>query len=352
MPPSAGVRPPLQWLEPGFHPTYARLLCSMLRSRGVDIAPILAGSGLSWDGLIKGNAGINFVQIRHIIQAALEFSNTPALGLVLGSATPASAHGPVGYAALAAQDVAQALSLFGTYARLRIGALDLRMVQECEGEGEQICRIVMREQFDLADVRIFICEASLVVIVRLLETILGQSLPQLTYYLPYPAPAWQGEYGHHLAGTCQFDATCLEIRLPGALLHAPCLTADPQALAWARKDCEHGLAQLQREGDITQQVRLRLMDCDGNYPTSSALALDLNMSLRTLVRKLARQGTSYQALLDEARKELAQWYLQHTNYPVERIAERLGYQDTSNFSRCFKRWFGVTPSQARQQSLI
>jgi AraC-like DNA-binding protein len=356
---------PVQWLEPTFHPTYARLLCNMLRARGVDIGQILANSGLSWDALVQGNDGINFVQIRHIIQTALRVSETPALGLVLGSATPASAHGAVGYAALAAQDVAQALTLLGSYARLRIGALDLRLVYvdgQVDGQARwhanahvneranaPICRIVMREQFDLADARIFICEAALVVIVRLLETILGQRLPQLEYRLPYPKPAWHGEYAHHLDGTCCFDAACLEIRLPTTLLHAPCLTADPHALASARKDCEQGLAQLQRADNISQQVRRHLADCNGNYPGSSALARALNMSLRTLVRKLAHHGTSYQALLDEARKESAQWYLQHTGHTVETIAERLGYRDTSNFSRCCKRWFGVTPSQVRQQ---
>ncbi len=345
MAPQAGMQAGVQWLEPTFHPTYARLLCTMLRAQGADISQILAGSGLSWDALVQGNQGINFVQIRHIVAQALRISHTPALGLVLGSATPASAHGAVGYAALAAKDVAQALSLLSAYAKLRIGALDLHVVPE----NEQVCRIVMREQFDLADARIFICESALVVIVRLLETILGQRLPQLHYRLPYPAPAWQSDYAHHLDGVCSFDAACLEIRMPTALLAAPCLTADPHALASARKDCEQGLAQLQREGDITQQVRLRFMDCDGNYPDSSTLAAELNMSLRTLVRKLARQGSSYQVLLDEARKEAAQWHLQHTNYPVERIAERLGYRDTSNFSRCCKRWFGLTPGQLRQQ---
>ncbi|MEN9867883.1 MAG: hypothetical protein RL748_3473, partial [Pseudomonadota bacterium] len=256
-------------------------------------------------------------------------------------------HGAVGYAALAAKDVAQALNLLGLYARLRVGALDLRVLQT----QDNICRIVLREQFDLADTRIFICEAALVIIVRLLETILGQRLPQLAYRLPYPAPAWQAEYANHLDGTCSFDAACLEIRLPANLLHAPCLTADPQALASARKDCEQALAQLQGDADILQQVRLRLSACDGNYPSSSALAQELNMSLRTMVRKLAQHSSNYQTLLDEARKEMAQWYLQNTGYTVENIAERLGYQDTSNFSRCCKRWFGLTAGQVRQQKL-
>ncbi len=336
------MRPPLQWLEPAFHPTYARLLCTMLRVRGVDIAQLPTGTGLTWDRLLDGNRSMNFVQIRQLILAALQVTGTPSLGLALGSATQAAAHGAVGYAALASKDVAQGLELIGRYAKLRSRALDLRV--ETDGD---VCRILMREQFDLADVRIFLLETSLVVIVRMLEAMLGQRLPQLQYRLPYPAPAWAAEYAAHLDGALCFDAACLEIRLPAALLHAPCLTADPAACASARKDCEQGLAQLLQEGDITHQVRLRFLDCEGDYPSAAAMATALHMSVRTLIRKLDLHGVNYQTLRDEARKELAQWYLQHTSYPVERIAERLGYRDTSNFSRSFRRWFDVTPKQYR-----
>ncbi len=337
---------PARWFEPSFHPTYARLLCNLLRNYGADVESVLAHSGLDWATLVQGNERISFVQIRAIIQAAIRTAPIPGLGLVLGSATPASAHGAVGYAALAAKDVAQALTLLGLYAKLRIGALDLQVVPD-----RARSRIVMREQFDLAEVRVFVCESVMVVLVRLLETILGQRLPQLEYYFPYPQPDWHAEYARHLDGVCHFDAACLEIRLPQALLLAPCLTADPQALASACKDCEQGLAQLASGADIVKQVRARLAACNGNYPSSTMLAAELNMSLRTLVRKLAQHDTSYSALLDEARKTLAQWYLQHTLHPVERVAERLGYRDTSNFSRCCKRWFGQTPGQLRALSV-
>ena len=342
------MRPPLQWLQPAFHPAYARLLCTMIRVRGGDVTQLLAGTGLSWEALMEDNRGISFVRIRQIIRAAQQVSQTPALGLVLGSATQAAAHGAPGYAALAARDVAQALALLSSYARLRTSALELRLL--AFDERDAFCRIQLRELFDLGDVRMFILEATLVVIVRLLEAMLGQRLPQLEYCLPWPAPAWAGEYAAHLDGRCRFDAAGLEIRLPAALLHAPCLTFDAAALTSARKDCEVALAQLARADDITHQVRLRFLDCEGDYPDCPAMAARLNMSVRTLVRKLAKQGSSYQMLLDEARKESAQWYLQHTDYPVERIAERLGYRDTSNFSRCFRRWFGVTPKQMRDGS--
>ena len=59
-------------------------------------------------------------------------------------------------------------------------------------------------------------------------------------------------------------------------------------------------------------------------------------------------GTTFQQLLDAARKQRALWMLVHTAEPVEEIASRLGYVDTSNFSRTVRRWFGATPRELRE----
>jgi AraC-like DNA-binding protein len=73
------------------------------------------------------------------------------------------------------------------------------------------------------------------------------------------------------------------------------------------------------------------------------------MSIRTFIRRLKNEGTSYQTLVDEVRREIASWLIRDKSLSVERVAERLGYQDTSNFSRVFKRWFNDTPSAYRKR---
>jgi AraC-like DNA-binding protein len=141
----------------------------------------------------------------------------------------------------------------------------------------------------------------------------------------------------------------MELRFPHALLELPCLTADPHGYASAVRECEKTLTQLLGEGNVLQQVRARLQGRSDGLPTCEVMAAELHMSSRTLLRRLKQHGTSYQALLDEVRKEQAQWYLQHTARSVESIAEALGYHDTSNFSRSFRRWFGVPPSAFRRR---
>ena len=123
------------------------------------------------------------------------------------------------------------------------------------------------------------------------------------------------------------------------------LASDPLATTIPPRDREPGAAA---SASVAQRVRERLQGVEGEaYPTLAALAADFAMSPRTLIRRLKAEGTRYQALQDELRQQRALWYLQHTRDPVEAIAARLGYEDTSNFSRTFRRWFGVTPSDVR-----
>lgn len=77
------------------------------------------------------------------------------------------------------------------------------------------------------------------------------------------------------------------------------------------------------------------------------IAEQLNLSLRSLQRRLRDEQTSYQQLLDETRLELALQYINRTRLTVSQIAPLLGFSDSSNFNRAFKRWLGISPSKYR-----
>jgi len=333
-----------QWLPPAFHPSYVRLLCVLLRRYGIATCELLSGTGLDWERLIGSGRGIGVAQIRPLVHTALRLSGRPALGLEFGAAIPVSAHGPVGYAAIASKDIRQALDVIVRYGRVRGSALEFRQTRS-----DTHVHLQVRECIDLGDARIPVLESVLVVLVKLLESLAGDAMEEMACALPYPEPPWSDAYRARLAGPIRFGAACMELSLPNALLELPCLTADPLGHASAVRECDKALAQLLGEGDVVQQVRARLQGRSGSLPGCAEMAAELHMSARTLMRRLKQHGISYQALLDEVRKEQAQWYLRHTARSVESIAEALGYLDTSNFSRSFRRWFGVPPSTFRQQ---
>ena len=86
-------------------------------------------------------------------------------------------------------------------------------------------------------------------------------------------------------------------------------------------------------------------------PRQSLIARELNLSLRSLQRKLAQSGTSFSEVLNQVRNEMACHYLKSPRHQVITIAYLLGFSDPSNFSRAFKRWNGESPYHYRQKNL-
>ncbi len=84
-------------------------------------------------------------------------------------------------------------------------------------------------------------------------------------------------------------------------------------------------------------------------PNASDIASVLNMSPRTLHRKLTTEDTSFQQLKDDFRKELAVHYMNRPELSIDAIAALMGFQDNSAFYRSFKKWTGVSPGQFRTQ---
>jgi AraC-like DNA-binding protein len=83
-------------------------------------------------------------------------------------------------------------------------------------------------------------------------------------------------------------------------------------------------------------------------PSAPAVALELGLQPRTLNKYLAKTGTGFNKMLEDARYERAQIMLRDPALPVVSVAWSLGYADASAFSRAFRRWSGVTPSEWRE----
>jgi AraC-like DNA-binding protein len=112
--------------------------------------------------------------------------------------------------------------------------------------------------------------------------------------------------------------------------------------------------QIQRApigGRMSDRVRgiATLLLRDGE-PSASTTASRMKMSVRTLNRALAAEGTSYRAILDQLRHELACRHLVDSRLSICEIAFLLGFSDMSAFYRAFKRWTGRTPAEFRAQA--
>ena len=101
--------------------------------------------------------------------------------------------------------------------------------------------------------------------------------------------------------------------------------------------------------DIVNRVKAAIIDGLSNgVVTEASIAGELHTTPRNMHRKLQKEDTSFKTLLTDIRKELAQQYIQDRSKTLTEISFMLGFSEVSSFSRAFKGWTGVPPSEARQ----
>ena len=337
------AHPPLPQPTSLVPPIYARLLRMLLQHADVDGDRVLAAAGLDWATLVTDDKRLGRDTIVRLAEGAMTATRRPWLGLDLGGGAPVSAHGALGYAVVTSRDLREAVTTLARYGTTRNDAMAWTCVDTASGMTMEAA-----ERTDLGSVRGFVIDTVLSAILRMLETAVGQIPVELRIELPLATPAWREQYQRFGVADLRFDRPAFAFHFTQRDLALPCIGADAKAHAGACRECEEALAEV-AGASLAQRVAGLLASVDdGAYPRMADVAARCGISPRTLIRRLHEDGATFQQLLDAARKQRALWMLVHTAEPVEEIAARLGYVDTSNFSRTVRRWFGATPRELRE----
>ncbi len=325
------------------HPIYARLLHILLQQADIDSHKVLAAAALDWQSLLHSEQRLGRDTVIQLVGAALEATGRPWLGLELGGQAPISAHGPVGYAAVTAPDLRRCLEVVARYGAIREASFSWTLHTTPTGYTLQAVA-----QWDWGSAHHFLVDTLAAALVRLIQAAVGTIPKGACMALPFPAPSWEVRYHQTLAMELRFGQAALALHLPSSAMELVCLGADASAHATACQACEAALRALRTHGLAQRVAALLTQVPDGHYPQLKDIASACGMSERSLMRHLANEGTSFHQLLDGHLKLRALHWLAHSQLSVEIIAERLGYADTSNFSRTVKRWFGQIPSALRK----
>ena len=188
--------------------------------------------------------------------------------------------------------------------------------------------------------------ANLIVIGRHLT---GQPIVPVRVEFRHATPPYAEEHARVFGCAVRFDADRDALVLKKQDLDRPLTGADPALCAILDRTAQRLLAEL--PGAATFSARVRelvagvLPDED---PTAERLARRLQMSTRTLRRRLKEEGTTYQYVVDQLRRALADHYLDRRDVGLAQIAMLLGYSDASAFRRAFRRWHGKGPAAYRK----
>lgn len=315
----------------------------MCVARGFSIVSILEYSGIYPDDLDSIDTYFTLNQIAVIVQNALNLTNDPAISIAFSQHIRLSHFGSFGIALISAPTLKDVFSICKMFSIL----IDPTIHFSHEIKDRTVC-ITFGKRIPLGFNYYYTQEALCLSIIRILRDLLEHELPQLKIELDYKKPNYAGKFNflnapiywnkRHCA--IYFNASVLDEVLPGA---------DFPAFQKAIKMCEAERSLLKQQGE-NWLIKLKLLILQNlQQPlTAEEMAERLHLSRRTFFRKLAEQETTYEALLSVSRAEVAKDYLLHKQITLIELSNHLGYNDVSNFTKAFKRWFGLPPKQWQQ----
>jgi AraC-like DNA-binding protein len=262
--------------------------------------------------------------------------------LRLGANLNIASQGIFGYALMTSSTVGDALKLFIRYSRTIMPSVHVEM-QMCDGRAD-----VLVEATHLPlDLERFYCEVLYAAIIHNGSFLIGDQTSVSRLELDYAPPCSAQPYHRIFGSDIRFAGGRCALSFAEASLGVAISTANPVSQDIFRRECDRLLSLDHRRGMVSERVRQLLLQAGSEFPTSAAVARQLHMSESTLQRRLAREDCRYQQLLDQVRYRLANEYLVGTTLPVAEIACLLGFSDTTNFRRAFRRWSNTTPSVVR-----
>lgn len=323
------------------HVYAVRAIPAVLERFGVPPEPVLQTVGLSRQDFDDPERVAPFSDLDRLVGECVRATRCTHFGLLVGQRLDLQSLGIAGRLTRHAPSLGAALQDLTTHFVLQDnGALPVVAIHDERATlsyGIHAVGIVNADQiYDLA----------LAGMLNVLRELCGPAWEPELVRLPHRRPADLRPYREILGARLRFDSVQAAVVFPSTWLEHPVAGADPLLRTLLTERAARDLARHapQFHDEVCRVIRSRLVagEC-----CRASVAQDLGLHPRSLGRRLQATGTSFQALLDEMRAQLARQLLADTRLPVGRIAASVGYRDPTVFARAFRRWTGRTPRSYR-----
>lgn len=319
------------------------------RAAGIDPADGLRHCDIDPQLAEDPEARISGERFESLLIWLIERSRDPLFGLHTSQFVQPGSYSVMGYIAMSASTIFEALSKVALYEKL-VG--DMGVTETVMRDGLVEVRWLCRHQRQPA--RRHLIEnvlGSWVLYTRWLADNPRLSPALVTFeHAPPDNPRLLEDYRRVFGCEVRFDQPHSAIISHPDVLQHRLRQPDPQLHSTLEAHAARKLQSLGIETTLAQKVRNRILALLGErLPRKEQVAEDLGLNVRTLHRRLQEEHTSWQDILDTLRQELARSYLRNTSMTQMDIAARLGYSDIRSFQRSFKRHHGMTPGEFRDR---
>ncbi len=317
-------------------------LALKLQELGIPIPAVLRRAGLPRDLFAQTRVLVSTEELFALWRAIEGVSSDPLIGLKIGVETKTERFHPMAIAALSTQNLVAASEHMARYKKLTAPEEILVQLDEEEfSVGFRWLLAVDAEPQVLTDY----CFAWMLSLAR--HGTGTQLNPVRVEYVQQRENLRQIERNLGCTAICGASRNVIVFRASDAT--APFVTRNAELLDLLAPQFEEQLRQYKDEDSFMELVRRTIQDkLTGHRPSIDAISQMLHMSPRTLQRRLKESGSSFQRVLDEARHQMARYYLSNSVLELNEAAYLLGFEDPNSFGRAFRTWEGVPPSDWRE----
>jgi AraC-like DNA-binding protein len=319
--------------------TWVKVICRGLEAAGCDSAALLADAGFDLKSLDGPNARCPLTQTERLWRLAVTATGDPAFGIKVASHIKQTTFHALGYGLSASSTLKEAFERVQRYCHVASDAIEYEFSRS---GGEY--HFVIEPAPNVADESV---DALVAAYLRMCRSLIGHDYSPLRVEFRRERPDSIEDFQRLLRAPLQFGAARTRLVFDVDAIERPLDGGNPELARHSDEIARQYLSELER-GNIQWRVREVLTQrLAQGEPSQEDVADLLNMSARTLQRKLAEGGITYKEILDETRRALALAYLSAPRHSVSEVTYLLGFSAGSSFTRAFRRWTGQSPSDWR-----
>lgn len=317
------------------------------QSLGVDETRLLEESGINASILSSPENRFTLEQYDKLLKKGAELSGDDTFALLCGQAFTTGSGDVVTYMVHNCSNLHEAVIKYIEYQKIVGEAVQFKLLIENEN-AILTFKII---DHDLQDNR-YILEAEAAATVKIGNEM---TVPEIKYKemrFKCPEPANTDEHRKIFNCPIKWSQPLSAIVFDKKFLDAPLKQPNPELLKLLENQARNALRKLTDSKTYTEKViEIVTRHNFNNRLTVKQVAAEIPMSMRALQLKLSEEGTSFQQIIDELRKQNAVSYLKENTLSVSEIAYILGFSEPSVFQKAFKKWTGKTPGEYKKSLL-